>query len=76
MLNGARTVIAGEAGPEAIIPLDKLFNQMDKMANTIAGSGEGITINVYGAAGQSVQALAAEVERRLIAAQNRRRLAW
>ncbi len=76
VLNGARAVIAGEAGPEAIIPLDKLFAQMDKMAATIQGSGEGITINVYGAQGQSVKALADEVERRLIEAQKRRRLAW
>lgn len=76
VLNGARTVIAGEAGPEAIIPLDKLFAQMDKMASTIAGSGEGITVNVYGASGQSVTELAKEVEKAIIAAQKRRRYAW
>lgn len=73
ILRGARTVIAGEAGPEAIIPLDKLFKQMDKMAEEING---GVVINVYGAAGQSVNELAAEVERRLIAAQKRRSMAW
>lgn len=74
VLRHARTVIAGEAGPEAIIPLDKLFKQMDKMAAEINGGG--VIINVYGAAGQSVNELAAEVERRLVAATNRRRLAW
>lgn len=73
ILQHATTVIAGEAGAEAIIPLDKLFAQMDKMADEING---GITINVYGAAGQSVNELAAEVERRLVDAQNRRRFAW
>ena len=76
VLNHARAVVAGEAGPEAIIPLDKLFGQMDKMADTIAGAGQGVVINVYGSDGMSVTELAAAVERRLIAAQNRRRLAW
>lgn len=74
ILNGARAVIAGEAGPEAIIPLDKLFKQMDKMAEEIDGGG--VIINVYGAAGQSVNELAAEVERRLVANQKRRTMAW
>ena len=74
ILNGARAVIAGEAGPEAIIPLDKLFKQMDKMADEINGGG--VIINVYGAAGQSASEIAAEVERRLIASQKRRSLAW
>lgn len=77
VLDGAQMVIAGEAGPEAIIPLDRLFAQMDKMADTIAGeTGGGVVVNVYGAAGQSITDLAAEVERRLIEAQKRRRLAW
>lgn len=40
VLNGAQAVIAGEAGPEAIIPLDKLWAQMDRMTERIiAGSG-------------------------------------
>ena len=78
VLNGAQTVIAGEAGPEAIIPLDKLFAQMDKMAEKMAGENNvsQVVINVYGAAGQSVNELAAAVEQRIIEAQKRRRLAW
>lgn len=77
VLNGAQTVIAGEAGPEAIIPLDRLFAQLDKMTDKLTGeSGGGVVVNVYGTAGQSVTDLAAEVERRLIDAQKRRRLAW
>lgn len=78
VLNGAQTVIAGEAGPEAIIPLDKLFVQMDKMAEKMAGENNAspVVINVYGAAGQSVNELAAAVEQRIIEAQKRRRLAW
>lgn len=31
VLTGPRSVIAGEAGPEAIIPLDRLFDEMDRM---------------------------------------------
>lgn len=71
VLRHAQTVIAGEAGPEAIIPLDKLFKKMDEM-----NTGGGVVINVYGTAGQSVNELAAEVERRLVAAQKRRTMAW
>lgn len=77
VLYGAQTVIAGEAGPEAIIPLDKLFRQMDKMAETIAGTGGGgVTVNVYATPGMDVSDLAKEIERRIIESQNRRRLAW
>lgn len=78
VLNGAQTVIAGEAGPEAIIPLDRLFAQMDKMAEKMAGENNAspVVINVYGAAGQSVNEIAAAVEARIIEAQKRRRLAW
>ena len=78
VLNGAQTVIAGEAGPEAIIPLDKLFAQMDRMADKMAGENNAspVVINVYGVAGQSVNEIAAAVEARIIEAQKRRRLAW
>lgn len=78
VLNGAQTVIAGEAGPEAIIPLDKLFAQMDKMAETIKGPAgtNNIVINVYGTEGQSAREMAEEVKRVLINEVNRRRLAW
>ena len=77
VLNGAQMVVAGEAGPEAIIPLDRLFEQMDKMAAKIAGTtGGGITINVYGAEGQSVRSIAEEVRKVLIETEKRRTLAW
>lgn len=78
VLYGAQTVIAGEAGPEAIIPLDKLFAQMDKMADRIAGTGgeSAVTINVYAAAGTDLNELARQIEARIVASQNRRRLAW
>lgn len=76
VLNGAQMVVAGEAGPEAIIPLDKLFAQMDKMAKTIAGTGGGVTVNVYGGAGQSATSIAEEVRRVLIEMEKRRTQAW
>lgn len=76
VLNGARAVIAGEAGPEAIIPLDKLFRQMDKMAEQITGTGGGVTVNVYATPGMNVEELARAIEQRIIIAQKRRRQAW
>lgn len=60
----------GEAGPEAVLPLSKLWQQMEKM-NT-----GGIVINVYASDNMNVNELAAEVQRRLIAAQKRRTNAW
>ena len=64
----------GEAGPEAVIPLDKLWTKMDKIAE--GAGGDQIQINVYASPGMDVKALADEVERRLINSTNRRRLAW
>ena len=76
VLRGAQTVIAGEAGPEAIIPLDRLFDEMHKMTEKMSGgTGGGVVVNVYGGNADAAT-IAAEVERRLIAAQKRRRLAW
>ena len=59
----------GEAGPEAVLPLNRLWDELDKRY-------QGVTINVYGTAGQSVQELADEVMARIIAQQKRRKLAW
>ena len=46
------------------------------MAEQISGGSGGVIVNVYGTEGQSITDLAAAVERRLIDAQKRRRLAW
>lgn len=62
----------GEAGAEAVVPLDKFWDKMDKIAE---GSG-GVTINVYGAEGQSAREIAEEVKRALIRETKQRRLAW
>lgn len=61
----------GEAGAEAVVPLDKFWRTLENM-----NGGDNITINVYGSDNMSVDDLAAAVERRLIQATNRRRLAY
>ena len=60
----------GEAGPEAVLPLSKLWEQLEKMQMG------GVVINVYANENMNVQELAAEVERRLVIAQKRRSSAW
>jgi hypothetical protein len=62
----------GEAGNEAILPLNPFWKKMDEIAK---GTGD-ITINVYGSPGMDVNELASAVERKLIQSQNRRRQAW
>lgn len=64
----------GEAGPEAVIPLDRFWRQMDAIAENTKGTE--VTINVYGAEGQNPKALAEEVKRVLIRETKQRRLAW
>ena len=67
----------GEKGAEAIVPLDRFWNKLDRIAdNSSSGDTNNITINVQAAPGMDTKALAAEVERRLINSTNRRRLAW
>ena len=64
----------GEAGAETIMPLDPFWTRLDGLIDGVNNSGD-ITINVYGD-GLNPKEVAEEVERRLIQAQNRRRLAW
>ena len=61
----------GEAGAEAILPLNKLWEKLDNIAY-----GNGVTINVYGGATSDPQAIALEVERRLVKLQKQRSQAW
>lgn len=62
----------GEKGSEAILPLDPFWKKLDKVTNA---TGD-ITINVYGAEGQSPKEMAEEVKRMLIRETKQRRLAW
>lgn len=60
----------GEAGPEAVVPLDKFWDKLDHL------SGEtNIVININGA-NKDPQQIALEVKRMLIKETNQRRLAW
>lgn len=74
IVDSATLALIGEgSSSEAVVPLDEMWRKMAKMIN---GGGEVINITVNGAAGQSVEELAAAVERRLINAQKRRASAW
>lgn len=66
----------GEAGPEAVVPLDTLWSKMDKIAYAAGGASGGVVINVYPSAGMNVNQLAAEIERRLVQVQKQRANAW
>lgn len=69
LLNGGNGV--GEAGAEAVLPLKKLWEEMDRrFENT------GNTFNIYGAEGQSPKEIAEEVAKILIADTKRRTQAW
>lgn len=63
----------GEAGPEALLPLDPFWKKMDEIADRTQGN---VTINVYGSPGMDVNQLASAVEQKLIKAQKQRRQAW
>ena len=69
LLNGGNGV--GEAGAEAVLPLKKLWDEMDKRF-----SNGGIVINVYGAPGMDTRELAQEVKRELVTEIKRNKLAW
>lgn len=66
----------GEAGPEAVVPLDTLWEKLDKIANASATGAGSIVVNVYGSPGMDVNELAAAVERRLATLQKQRNMAW
>lgn len=65
----------GEAGPEAVVPLDKLWNKLDAIAAASQSSG-GVTINVYATPGMDINQLAAAVEQRLVTLEKQRSKAW
>lgn len=67
IFNSPSLIGVGEAGSEAVVPLDKLWN-------AIADINGGVVINVNGAG--DPYAVAQEVKRVLIEETKRRRLAW
>lgn len=62
----------GEAGAEAVLPLKKLWEEMDERFS----GGTNITINVNAPQGMDVNELAKEIERRLINQTKRQKYAW
>ena len=66
----------GEAGPEAVIPLDTLWKKLDKIADTRSRGGDSIAINVYAQPGMDINQLAAAVEDRIVRLEKQRRAAW
>ena len=66
--SGGSLLGGGEAGPEAVVgvsSLDRMIQQSVMQASEQSISYGGITINVYGAQGQSVKELADEIENRI-----------
>lgn len=64
----------GEAGPEAILPLNPFWKKMDEIAGNMQG---GNTINIYvNGSDKDPRIIAEEVKRILIRETNQRRLAW
>lgn len=63
----------GEAGPEAILPLDPFWKKLDQIAT--GTNSTNVVININGA-NKDPKAIAAEVKRELIKETNQRRLAW
>ena len=61
----------GEAGPEAVVPLDKFWEKLDNLS----GGETNIVININGAT-KDPREIAEEVKRVLIRETNNRRLAW
>ena len=70
----------GEAGSEAILPLDPFWARMDKIADAVKENSRtvdnDITINVYAQPNMDVRQLAAEVEQRLTRLQKQRQTAY
>ena len=64
----------GEAGSEAVIPLDKLWQKMD--AITDAAKGNGNTINIYAQPGMDAEQIAQKVQAVLVRQQKQRAKAW
>ena len=64
----------GEAGPEAVVPLDTLWKKLDNIAE--ASSGDIITINVYPSAGMNETELARKIEQALARIQKQRNMAY
>ena len=67
----------GEAGSEAIIPLDTLWNKIDSLVESVSGSGDVNNVfNIYASPGMNVKDVAREVEAIMTREQKQRAAAW
>ena len=73
IVDGATLIGAGEAGKEAIVPLDPFWKRLEETASN--SNSTNIVININGA-NKDPREIAAEVKRILIRETNQRRLAW
>lgn len=71
IFNSPSLIGVGEAGSEAVVPLDKFWKKLDAMST----GGTNIVININGANASPAE-IAEEVKRRLIKETNQRRIAW
>ena len=72
MASGGTVHEFGEAGPEAIVPLNPFWKRLEQMQ---ASNSTNVVININGA-NKDPREIAAEVKRELIRETNQRRLAW
>lgn len=66
----------GEAGPEAVVPLDMLWNKLDNIAEASSQSSGSPVINIYAQPTQSPKDIAREVEKVLVNLQKQRNMAY
>ena len=73
--SGPQVIGVGEAGPEAVVPLDKLWNKLDAIA-VAAASGDSPTIVINAAPGMDINQIATAVEEVLVRREKQRVKAW
>ena len=73
--SGPQIIGVGEAGPEAVVPLDKLWNKLDAIA-VAAASGDSPTIVINAAPGMDINQIATAVEQVLVRREKQRVKAW
>ena len=66
----------GEAGPEAILPLNPFWDRMDRLEKNIGGNSGDVTINVYATPNMDINQLAQKIEQRLVLLQTQRNSAY
>lgn len=71
IFNSPNVIGVGEAGSEAVVPLDKFWKKLDNLQG-----GDNININIYATDSQSAKDIANEVEKILIKKAKGQRLAW